>query len=161
MLKAELVNPFLEGAITFFKQELAVEISRGKPRVEKCQSTPEEINVLIGFAGETEGFVLYSMSCRTAKNIASAMLEEPVPLYDQLAESALGEMGNIITGQAASRLEHLDFVCKLSPPAVITGEGTIISAINIPMLVIPVELDSLGTLNIYVAIKRNFGKSIC
>lgn len=110
---------------------------------------------MVGISGESEGFVLYSMNQRTAKNIASAMLESPVPLYDQLAESALGEMGNIITGQAASRLEHLGYICRLSPPALIAGEGTIISAIDIPMLVIPVELDSLGSLAMHVALRKH------
>ncbi|MBP8614435.1 MAG: chemotaxis protein CheX [Firmicutes bacterium] len=153
MLRAELVNPFLEGAITFFKQELSVEISRGRPWIKECRSTSQEISVLVGVTGEAKGFVLYSMNERTAKNIASAMLGSPVPLYDQLAESALGEMGNIITGQAASRLEHLGYVCKLSPPALITGEGTVVSTLDIKMLVIPVELDYLGIVNIYVALK--------
>ena len=134
MLRAELVNPFLEGAITFFKQELSVEISRGRPWIKECRSTSQEISVLVGVTGEAKGFVLYSMNERTAKNIASAMLGSPVPLYDQLAESALGEMGNIITGQAASRLEHLGYVCKLSPPALITGEGTVVSTLDLSLI---------------------------
>ncbi len=37
---------------------------------------------------------------------------------------------------------------KLSPPALITGEGTVVSTLDIKMLVIPVELDYLGIVNI-------------
>ncbi len=154
MLRAELVNPFLEGAITFFRQEMALDISRDKPRIEPCRSTPQDISVLIGVTGVTEGIVLYCMTKRTAKNIASKMIGSPVPLYDQMAESALAEMGNIITGQAAARLEQLGFRCKLSPPALVTGEGTLISTVDINMLVIPVRLGSLGNLDIYVALRN-------
>lgn len=159
MLKAELINPFVEGAIVFFKHELGIDIVRGEPRIESCHSTPEQINVLIGVTGEAEGMVLYSMTQRSAKSIASAMVKSPVPLYDQLAESALGEMGNIITGQAASRLEELGYICKLSPPVLISGEGTIISAIDIDMLVIPLDLHELGRLDIYVALRENASRA--
>lgn len=157
MVKAELINPFLEGAIVFFKHEIGIDIVRGDPRIELCHTTPEEINVLIGVTGEVEGMVLYSMNQRSAKSIASAMVKGPIPLYDQLAESALGEMGNIITGQAASRLEEIGYVCKLSPPILISGVGTIISAIDIDMIVIPLDLGTLGKIDIYVALRENPG----
>ncbi len=65
--------------------------------------------------GEAKGFVLYSMNERTAKNIASAMLGSPVPLYDHFGRVGPEAMGNIITGQAASRLEHLGYVCQTVP----------------------------------------------
>ncbi len=153
MLRAELINPFVEGAIVFFKQEMETDISRHKPRIESCHSTREDITVLIGVTGVTEGIVLYSMNRRTAKNIAAQMLGSPVPLYGQMAESALAEMGNIITGQAAARLEHMGYSCRLSPPALISGEGTLISAANLRMLVIPLVLGTFGHLSIYVALR--------
>ncbi|MGI6621250.1 MAG: chemotaxis protein CheX [Bacillota bacterium] len=154
MLKAEFINPFVEGAIVFFKHEMGIEIARNKPSIESCHSTPEDVTVLTGVTGDTEGIVLYSMNSRTAKNIASELIGNPVPLYDQMAESALAEMGNIITGQAAARLESLGYTCKLSPPALITGEGALISAVSLNMLVIPLVLGNLGKLSIYVALQE-------
>jgi chemotaxis protein CheX len=153
VLRAELVNPFVEGAIVFFKHEMGIDISRDKPTIESCHSTPGDVTVLTGVTGDTEGIVLYSMNSRTAKNIASELIGSPVPLYDQMAESALAEMGNIITGQAAARLEQMGYTCKLSPPALITGEGALISAVNLNMLVIPLVLGNLGSLSIYVALR--------
>ena len=134
MLKAEFINPFVEGAIVFFKHEMGIEIARNKPSIESCHSTPEDVTVLTGVTGDTEGIVLYSMNSRTAKNIASELIGNPVPLYDQMAESALAEMGNIITGQAAARLESLGYTCKLSPPALITGEGAVTKMNSMPSL---------------------------
>lgn len=153
MLRAELINPFVEGAVVFFRHEMGIDISRNKPSIESCHSTPDDVTVLTGVTGDTEGIVLYSMSSRTAKNIASELIGSPVPLYDQLAESALAEMGNIITGQAATRLEQVGYTCKLTPPALITGEGTFISAVSLNMLVIPLVLGNLGHLSIYVSLR--------
>lgn len=71
MLRAELINPFVEGAIVFFRHEMGIDISRNKPSIESCHSTPDDVTVLTGVTGDAEGIVLYSMSSRTAKNIAS------------------------------------------------------------------------------------------
>lgn len=152
MLKAGIVNPFLESAYTFLKKELNVEVTRGQIRLESSKATSGEVNVAIGVTGDAEGTVAYCMSERTAKSIASGLLGEPVPVFDDLAESAIAEMGNIITGHAAAGLEEHGYVCKLSPPIIITGKGVVISTLDIQRLVIPLELP-LGYLEICVALR--------
>ncbi|HHY34851.1 MAG TPA: chemotaxis protein CheX, partial [Firmicutes bacterium] len=69
-----------------------------------------------------------------------------------LAESAIAEMGNIITGRAAFGLEEEGFRCRLSPPAIIAGRGVVISTLDIQRLVIPLEL-KVGYLEISVALR--------
>ncbi len=152
MLKIELVNPFVEGAMVFFRQEMGIEISRGRPRMESGSATREDVTVLIGVTGAIDGIVLYSMDLHTAKAIAAKMLQSPVPLYDSLAQSALSEMGNIITGRATIKLEALGYAFRLSPPVLITGGGTLISTMDKPMLVVPLILDTLGSLSIYICL---------
>ena len=48
---------------------------------------------------------------------------------------------------------------QLSPPVLISGEGTIISAIDIDMLVTPLDLHELGKLDIYVALRENASRA--
>jgi len=152
MLKAGLVNPFLESAVKFLKSELNVDVKRGQLRLESSRLTSGEVNVAIGVTGDAEGNVIYCMSERTAKSIASALIGEPVPMFDELAESAIAEMGNIITGQATIALEEHGFGCKLSPPTIVTGKGVVISTLDIQRLVIPLELP-IGYLEICVALR--------
>lgn len=152
MLKASLVNPFLESAYSFLTQELGTEVSRGQLRLEESRATSGEVNVAIGVTGEAEGIVLYCMSERTAKAIAAALIGDAVPVFDNLAESAIAEMGNIITGQAAVGLEEHGYKCKLSPPTIISGKGVVISTLDIQRLIIPLDL-SLGHLDICVALR--------
>ena len=137
MFKATLINPFLESALGFLKQELNTEVKRGQLRLEASRSTSGEVNVAIGVTGDAEGIVIYSMSERTAKAMASAMMGEPVPVFDELAESAIAEMGNIITGQATIRFEECGYECKLSPPTLVSGVGVVISTLDIQRLIIP------------------------
>lgn len=152
MMKAGLVIPFVEPAYRFLQEELRVEVTRGQLRLESSKATSGEVNVAIGVAGEAEGTVLYSMSEKTAKQIASILIGEPVPVFGQLAESAIAEMGNIITAQAAAGLEDYGFQCNLTPPTVIAGKGVVISTVDIQRLVIPLEL-SVGFMGISVALR--------
>mgnify|MGYP001199727444 CR=1 FL=1 len=152
MLKAGLVNPFLEAAYRFLQSELNMEVTRGQLRLESSKATSGEVNVALGVAGEAEGSVLYSMSEKTAKAIAACLLNEPVPMFDELAESSIAEMGNIITGQAAAGLENHGYVCKLTPPTIIAGKGVMISTVDIQRLVIPIELP-IGYIEISVALR--------
>ena len=93
------------------------------------------------------------MSERTAKAMASAMMGEPVPVFDELAESAIAEMGNIITGQATIRFEECGYECKLSPPTLVSGVGVVISTLDIQRLIIPLEMP-VGYLEICVALRQ-------
>ncbi len=152
MFKATLVNPFLESAYGFIQDVLNTEVNRGQLRLEQSKTTSGEINVAIGVTGDAEGIVIYCMSERTAKGVAAEMIGAPVPVFDSLAESAIGEMGNIITGQAATGLEAQGYKCRLSPPTLITGKGVMISTLDIERLVIPLEL-LLGRIEILVALR--------
>lgn len=152
MLKAGLVNPFVESAYKFLQNEISMEVTRGQLRLESSKATSGEVNVALGVAGDAEGTVIYSMSEKTAKAIASALLGEPVPVFNELAESSIAEMGNIITGQAAAGLEEHGYVCKLTPPTIIAGKGVMISTVDIQRLVIPIELP-VGFIEISVALR--------
>lgn len=151
-MKASLVNPFVEAAYKFLQEELNMEVTRGQLRLESSKATSGEVNVALGVTGDAEGIVIYSMSEKTAKAIASTLLNEPVPMFSELAESSIAEMGNIITGQAAAGLEEHGYVCKLTPPTIIGGKGVMISTVDIQRLVIPIELP-VGYIEISVALR--------
>ncbi len=153
MLKAGFINPFLESAHRFLTETLSIEVTRGQLRLESGKATSGEVNVAIGVTGDAEGLILYSMSEKIAKQIASALIGEPVPVFQELAESAIAEMGNIITGHAAGGLETQGFQCSLTPPTIIAGRGVVISTVDIQRLVIPLEL-ATGFAEITVALRH-------
>lgn len=152
MFKAGLVNPFLQSAYMFLQDEINMEVTRGQIRLESSKATSGEVNVALGVAGDAEGIVIYSMSEKTAKAIAAALLDDAVPVFNELAESSIAEMGNIITGKAAAGLEEHGYVCKLTPPTIIAGKGVMISTVDIQRLVIPIELP-VGFIEISVALR--------
>ena len=84
--------------------------------------------------------------------VVSRMMGQEVVRWDELAESAIAEIGNVIAGSSATTLEARGQVCTISPPTVIRGAGTTISTLSIPRLVIPL-VTPCGTVEVQLALK--------
>lgn len=157
-MKVEYINPFVQAAYDVLVQEIQAKIEKGTLSIEESSvTTQEEVTVLIGITGKLHGVVMYSLAERTAKNIVSAMLGERIPIFDAMAESAIAEMGNVISGLASAQLENAGYICNIAPPTMVIGRGVIISTINIKRLVIPLNTEH-GTIRISVAVKEVQGK---
>ncbi|HEX3032345.1 MAG TPA: chemotaxis protein CheX [Bacillota bacterium] len=153
-MKVEFISPFVQAAYDVLKKEIKANIEKGTLSIEESSvTTQEEVTVLIGVTGELHGVVMYSLSERTAKNIVSEMLGERIPIFDSMAESAVAEMGNVISGLASAQLEANGYVCNIAPPTMVIGRGVVISTVNIKRLVIPLHMDH-GMLRISVALKE-------
>ena len=57
-------------------------------------------------------------------------------LDSELALSALGELANMITGNAATELSGNGFNCNIAPPVLIQSSGTEISTLGRPQLLV-------------------------
>jgi len=149
----ELINVFIKAATDVLQSEVGEEASAGSVRVLSSAQTSEEVTVMIGVSGDVRGMVLLGMSERTAKAIVSRMMDEPCPLFDELAQSGIAEMGNVITGIATQGLEAHGFSVTISPPALISGgPGIMISTINFRRFVVPLKC-SVGDLTLHAAIE--------
>lgn len=153
-MKVEFISPFVEAAYEVLVQEIQATIEKGTLSIEESSvTTQEEVSVLIGVTGKLQGVVMYSLAERTAKNMVAAMLGERIPIFDSMAESAIAEMGNVISGLASAKLEANGYVCNIAPPTMIIGRGVIISTVNIKRLVIPLHTQH-GMMRISVALKE-------
>jgi chemotaxis protein CheX len=147
------VNIFIKAAIDVLRQETGEEARAGSVRVQSSSATSEEVTVMIGVTGSARGMVLIGMSRRTAKAIVSRMMGEPCPLFDELAQSGIAEMGNVITGMAGQGLEAAGFSVTISPPALIVGgPGVTISTVNIRRFVVPLRT-ALGDIVLHTALE--------
>jgi chemotaxis protein CheX len=94
------------------------------------------------------------MSLTTADKIASHMIGQPIRTFDALAASAIAELGNMITGNAAALLAEKGYTCDISPPSIIRGSNVKISTVNTPALVVPITLGEFGDLEINVSLQE-------
>ncbi|MDD2430604.1 MAG: chemotaxis protein CheX [Firmicutes bacterium] len=151
-MKTEFVTPFMVAATEVLKAEVQAQISRGKLNVRKVAATAQEVTIMVGVTGDVMGAVFYGMPNKTACQIASAMLGQRLPIFDKMVESGIAELGNVITGRASMGLEQAGYRCRLTPPTIISGQGVIISTLEINQLVIPIKTQ-YGDFEIGVALR--------
>lgn len=150
MFEADLVNPFLEAVYETFDSVVETEINKNDARVCVSATTSQEVSVLINIVGSAYGQIVYGMSVSTAKLIASEMMGQPVKTLNEMAQSAIGELGNMITGSATAKIEERYPSVKLHPPAIIIGQKMLISTEDIKRLVVYLASD-LGALEVSIA----------
>jgi len=93
------------------------------------------------------------MSEQSALALAEAMLGEGFAEFNNLAQSGIAELGNVITGQASIKLSRLGFHANISPPTLLLGNGAKISTIDVPRVMVPLE-GSIATLTIHLALRK-------
>ncbi len=152
-MQVEIINIFMKAAVNVLQHELGASASAGSVKILSSAQTSEEVSVMIGVGGDVRGMVVLGMSEKTAKAIVSQMMGEDCPLFDEMAQSGIAEMGNVITGFATQGLESAGYGVTISPPALIAGgPGIIISTINIRRFVVPLHT-SAGDLVLHAALE--------
>jgi chemotaxis protein CheX len=151
-VKVEFVNPFIQAASEVLESELGAAVKRGSLRLQKSAVTTDEVTALVGVAGDVSGIVLYSMSQATALGIVSRMLGQEFEEFDALAQSGIGELGNVITGRAAILLAVAGYPSNITPPSLVVGQGTMITTLDLNRLVFPLQTD-VGGLEIQVVLR--------
>jgi chemotaxis protein CheX len=153
-MKVEFINPFVSSVCDVLEKETKARIlQRGELHLVESSRTSKDVTILISITGSIEGFVLYGMSEEVALKIASVMIGEEVSKFDEMSQSAIAELGNIITGNASIGLEKAGYPCKVSPPSLVIGKDTVISTVNIKRLSFTIITD-IGKIEVDVALKE-------
>jgi chemotaxis protein CheX len=155
-MKAQILNPFLEAIHEVLSKEVQVNVKRGELSLDARSYTTEDVTALISMIGQVEGNVLLSLSQTTAKQMVGRMLGEEVSEFNELAQSGISELGNVIVGQASVRLARAGYQTNISPPALILGEGAKLSTLDYPRLVVPLATE-MGMVTIHLALKESTG----
>lgn len=124
-MDVNLINPILVAFADILPQIGFQKIE--KKNISLLGSTFNYDGVLINLAvvGSIKGVILIGMDLDAAKRFASKMMMGmEVPVFDDLAQSAVSEMGNMVCANACTQfskmgLEGLD----ISPPTIMISEG--------------------------------------
>jgi chemotaxis protein CheX len=153
-MKVEYVSPFAEASVHVFDMLIGCKPERGALSARPQVFTSQQINIVCGITGLIEGLVIYGMSMTTADAIAAKMIGSPVSGFDQLAASAIAELGNMVSGHSASLLAAQGYTCDITPPTIIRGTNVSVTTLGIPALVIPMNVPQIGLFEINVSLKE-------
>ena len=151
-MKVAFVNPFLQAASEVLESELGGESERGELRLHRSAVTTDEVTAIVGVTGTLMGLVLYSMNEATARAILSRAMRQDFSEFDALAQSGIGELGNVITGRAGVLLSEAGYPSNITPPAVVVGKGTMVTTLDLNRLVLPLHTE-VGNLEIQIVLR--------
>ncbi|MEN0110055.1 MAG: chemotaxis protein CheX [Planctomycetota bacterium] len=139
-MKVEHINPFLKAVTNTFTTMLAADATRGELQLGDAKVRHFPISGLIGLSGKAQGMVVINLSTEVALQAASAMLMEEMTEVNDDVLDAVGELANVVAGQAKTDLDEYELSVGL--PNVITGEGHEIRfPSSAPPLVVPFKTD--------------------
>lgn len=151
MIKVEHINPFLKASTKVFAEMCGMNIEIGKPYMSEPILAKDSVMILIGITGEIKGQVIITLSSDIALDIASKMMMMEVTEIDDMVNSAIGELGNMILGNAATIFAASSINIDITPPTIGRGDMkfTSVYAHNI---CIPFNYDN-KQINFNVAVK--------
>lgn len=154
-MKAEYANIFIQSATHVFKKELDITLRR-QSLVKKDAPVPGlPVCIVLGITGDIRGQVVYSIDPSFAQDITHSMLPNKLPNeLRQYINSAVGEIGNMITGQASIALAGQQKIIQLTPPAVLVGKEIVMDFLQMPTICMRL-ISELGTLEINIAITED------
>jgi chemotaxis protein CheX len=154
-MRVEYINPFVEASFYVLREVLGTELRRGRLCLKAGFGARLGVTSFVGLTGDVAGRVLIDMSPETALAIASAMNGESLPAFNELAKATIGELTNMITAQAVTRLHASGFEFDLTPPRLFCGESREdgVAGAGTETLIIPIEMP-LGKIEIKIAVRE-------
>lgn len=135
-MKAEYINPFISEFQRIFTQVTGAPLVL-KRSYKKDVSAPN-LNVIVelGMVGDIQGDIAMQLDQQTAKNIVSSMMGGmSISDMDEIAQSAIAELGNMVTGSASSIIADQGKSVDITTPKVsINAETYYKKKNNIPTL---------------------------
>lgn len=155
-MDAKIVNSLINAVKSTFTTVLQTEPQVLKPELAKSIDPKYPIVTVIGFNGHIDGNLIYSFNSETALKVVSTMMGMPYETLDELALSALGELGNMTSGAIAMELEKNGYNVDITPPTVITGKEIKVTAEGI-ILKLPLNIFANEDFELHMVI-RSEGK---
>ncbi|MBE5938176.1 MAG: chemotaxis protein CheX [Lachnospiraceae bacterium] len=116
------INTFLRSASSVLQNCCMItDVEIGKPYMRDASFSSENWVIIIGLTGELKGQVLISFDTSSVLDIVSKMCMAPITQMDDLACSAICELGNMILGNSATLFASDGIGIDITPPTLSHG----------------------------------------
>lgn len=134
----EVAKPFIVATVNVLTTMASIEPIPGKPYVKKNNVAQGDVSAVIGVTGYKNGSISVTFSKKSAIALVKSMLGDDIQDIMQDTKDAVGEITNMVSGQARAGLAEMGMVFQGSTPSVIMGDGHTISHVTkSPIMAIP------------------------
>ncbi len=157
-MKAEYANIFIRSAVEVFSKEVNIHLTRKELAKKASPESSLPVSIILGITGYLRGQVVYAMDENFAYSVARALLPNKLPAEARrLANSAVSEMANLITGQASIALAGENETISLTPPAVLMATDLKMDFLDLPTIALTL-ISEIGVLEINIALTESDGR---
>ena len=136
------INPVIESISNIMPQLGFARVSKKGVSLKGKDIDSPGVVIIIGLIGDVKGNIIYGLSIDDAKKVASQMMMGmPVDDFNEMAQSAISELVNMITANVATNYSRDNISVDISTPTLVQGEFTANASTD---KVICIEMDVNG-----------------
>jgi chemotaxis protein CheX len=137
-MEVKFINPFVVAAQMVFKTMLNIELSLGKPTLQEARTTSGDVTGIIAMVGDRKGIIAISFKEKGALFVFNSLMGDDASSICPEVVDAIGELANIMSGQARKELENAGVNLRTSIPMVVVGQGVETNFITkLPIISLP------------------------
>jgi chemotaxis protein CheX len=121
-MDVKYVNPFINATLNVLETMASTKAEARQPYIKKDQTARGDVSGVIGLTGDASGTISVSFGKKSILSIVSNMLGEEMKELNEEIKDAVGEIANMISGQARQELENMGRSLQAAIPTVIMGK---------------------------------------
>ncbi len=134
----EVAKPFIVATTNILSTMAGVHAEAGKPYIKKGNIAKGDVSAVVGITGHKNGSISMTFTRQCAVAVVKGMLGDDIHDIVQDTQDAVGEVTNMVSGQARAALAGLGLVFQGATPTVVMGSGHTISHVTkSPVVAIP------------------------
>lgn len=154
-MNLKYVEPFIKASQDMINQVAGEESEIGEIFSRNTSFNGDNVIIIIGVTGDATGQVIFNLCEKSACDIASKMMcGMPVEQLDEMAKSAIGELANMISGNAATIFSSKQIQLDITPPTIMIGEKIEISVTKSEAICVPLLIKNGSSFHINVSLSE-------
>lgn len=138
------INPFIESFGAVMPQLGFGNVRKDNLSLKQQDLINTGVVIIVGIVGAIKGNVVYVLDFESAKKIASTMMMGmPISELDEISQSALSELTNMLTANAATVFATLGIPVDISTPTLLYGDNIAIKMSSNQVLSIQLLADEI------------------
>jgi chemotaxis protein CheX len=148
------INPILSSFANVLPQLGLADVRKKGISVKSKFIESPGVVIIVGIVGDIRGTVIYGLTVEDAKKIASTMMMGmPVTEFDELAQSAISELTNMLTANVATNFSNDNININISTPTLVHGKFTANATSD---KVVCVEMEANGmVIEVNISMEKN------
>ncbi len=134
----QIAKPFIKATVDILITMAGIKATPGVPYIKKSSIAKGDVSAIVGVSGDLTGTIAVSFTKPCAVAVLKSMLGDDI--HDLLSDlqDVVGELTNMISGQARAGLVASGLTLQGTTPTVVVGDNHILRHISAsPVIAIP------------------------